>query len=223
MTRIDFTQNMQIGMFDMNVIFLGVQGSGKGTQAKLLSEKFGWPHINVGEKFREHIAKQTKLGKQAEDFINKGKLVPDEFVFKMIEPALQNATRGFILDGFPRTEKQAYFLLDKFTIDICFNLKLPKSVAITRIQARRHCSSCHKDYNLLFNPPKQDGICDLCGGELVQRDDDKKEAIEKRIEEFHKTTKKVIPILKEKCRFVDLDADRPLEVIHKNVIEEIKK
>jgi len=212
-----------MGKIVMNVIFLGVQGSGKGTQAKLLSRKYGWPHINVGEKFREHIKKETKLGKTAAEYIHKGELVPDKYVFKMIEPTLLEANQGFILDGFPRTEKQAEYLLDEFDIDVSFYLNLPEKVAITRIQARRHCNRCHKDYNLLFNPPKEYGICDACGGKLVQRKDDKKDAIEKRIQEFHKTTKKVIPLLKKACRFVDIDADRTLEEIHQDIIAEIEK
>ncbi|MDY6916027.1 MAG: nucleoside monophosphate kinase [Candidatus Cloacimonadota bacterium] len=207
----------------MKIIFLGVQGSGKGTQAKLLSEKFKWPHINVGEEFRENIKNKTEVGKIAEKYIQNGELVPDEYVFKMIEPSLKKAKNGFILDGFPRNKIQAKYLLKDFKIDFTLFLQLSDKKAISRIEARRHCSKCGKDYNLLYNPPQEDGICDVCGSKLLQREDDQQEAIEKRMKEFHKTTKKIIPILKKNSKFITIDADRPLEVIHKEIVKKIKQ
>ena len=205
----------------MNVVLLGIQGSGKGTQAELLSQKYKLPHINVGDSFRENIQKQTELGKIAKSYIDKGELVPDEFVFAIVEDVLNKAEKGFFLDGFPRNLEQAEFLLIKFKIDKAFLLELDDETAIKRILARRQCKKCKKVYNKLFQKPEVENVCDVCGGELIQREDDNKQAIKKRIEKFHHETEKVIDLFKEQSNFIAINAAQSLSAINKEIISKI--
>ena len=205
----------------MNVVLLGIQGSGKGTQAELLSKKYKLPHINVGDSFRENIQKQTELGKIAKSYIDKGELVPDEFVFAIVEDVLNKAENGFFLDGFPRNLEQAEFLLNKFKIDKVFLLVLDDETAIKRILARRQCKNCKKVYNKLFQKPEVENVCDVCGGELIHREDDNKQAIKKRIEKFHHKTEKVIELFKEQSNFITINAAQSLLAINKEIISNI--
>ena len=134
----------------MNIVLLGIQGSGKGTQSDLLVEKYGLVHITTGGLFRQNIKQGTKLGKIAKSFIDKGELVPDEYVFEIVSQALSSAKDGCVLDGFPRNLEQAKFLLKKFKIDKVFLLELDDKTSIKRILARRQCKKCKKIYNILF-------------------------------------------------------------------------
>lgn len=201
----------------MNIILIGIQGSGKGTQAELLAEKFGWKHINVGELFRQNIEQKTELGLKAKSYIEKGELVPDELVFDLIETALKSAKNGFVLDGFPRNMKQAEYLLNHFRIDKVILLDLPDKSAIKRLTSRRVCEKCGAVYNLLFKKPKVEGICDKCGGNLIQRKDDTEVVISKRIEKFHQETGKVIEFFAAKNLLVKIDADRDLKEIESDI------
>lgn len=205
----------------MNVVLLGIQGSGKGTQAELLSQKYKLPHINVGDSFRENIQNQTELGKIAKSYIDKGELVPDEFVFAIVEDVLNKAEKGFFLDGFPRNLEQAKFLLSKFKIDKVLLLELDDETAIKRILARRQCKKCKKVYNILFQKPEIENVCDICGGELILREDDNKQAIKKRIEKFHHETEKVIELFKEQSNFFLINAAQSLSAINKEIISKI--
>ncbi len=207
----------------MNLILIGIQGSGKGTQAKQLVKKFDMKHITTGEIFRKHISQRTDLGMKAQEYMNKGELVPDKFVFNIIEGTLNEANGNFILDGFPRNITQTEFLLNEFKIDAVILLDLKDEKAIERLMARRHCENCGKDYNVLFKPPKQNGICDECGGKLVTRKDDNKEAITKRIEKYHAETNEVVKYFAEKNLLLKVDADQTPKAIHEDIIAKLKK
>jgi len=168
--------------------FLGIQGSGKGTQAKQLSSALQYQHINIGDLFRYHMQNNTTIGIQVRDIINRGELVSDEIVFELIKQSTNQAAQGIIFDGFPRTIPQAEHLLKHFQLLKVFYLELPEKTAIDRISARRVCRNCQQNYNLSTQHPLVDGVCDKCGGELIIRDDDSPDAIIKRFNEFYEQT-----------------------------------
>jgi len=207
----------------MNIILIGIQGSGKGTQAKLLTKKYGWKHITTGEIFRENINQKTELGLQAKAYIEKGELVPDSIVYEIVGDAIQKADNGFILDGFPRNLEQTKFLLENFKIDRVVLLELSDEKAIERVMARVNCDSCGKDYNLLFSKPKNDGICDNCGGKIVCRKDDNEVAIKKRIEKFHLETAKAIDYFTQKKLVVKVDVSKGINEIFSEIIAKIEQ
>jgi adenylate kinase len=206
----------------MNIILIGIQGSGKGTQAKILKDKFGWEHITTGDLFRMNFEKGTEVGLKAKAYMDRGELVPDEFVYQIVKDALIAAKNGFILDGFPRNLEQSNFLQENIKIDKAVLLELSDEKAIERIVSRRNCEKCKKDYNLLFKKPKIDGICDDCGGKIVQRVDDNEVAINKRIEKFHNETKAVIDANRMAGKLVLVNADQSVQDIHKEIVEKLK-
>jgi adenylate kinase len=175
----------------MKLVLIGIQGSGKGTQAGILSSKYGIKHINVGEIFRNNIKNETEIGKKIKEYVNNGKLVPDEIVIQMVKEVLDE-NENFILDGFPRNINQAEFLVSNYHIDKVVNLLLPDEISKKRLLARRVCENCKADYNLIYKPPKKEGICDICGGKLIRRKDDTEEAVQIRLDAFHKETSPVI-------------------------------
>lgn len=192
----------------MYIVMLGAQGTGKGTVAGLISEKTNWPQISTGDIFRENINKNTLLGIEANKYISKGKLVPDEITIPMITERLNNddAKNGFILDGFPRTIDQAKKLDEILAkndkkLDLVINLVAPRDEIIQRILTRRVCSNqaCKKTYNIVMLPPKTPGICDKCGSKLVQRDDDSSEdAIKRRLSIYDEQTSPLVDYYNEK-------------------------
>jgi adenylate kinase len=197
----------------MILIFLGAPGVGKGTQAKKLSREYGIPQISTGDIFRDVIKRETELGKKAKKYVKSGKLVPDELVLEIVEQRFQedDCKDGFILDGFPRTEPQAEALDEFFhehglELHAVIKFKLPKEKIIERLVNRRGCSKCGKIYNLLTHPPKIENVCDKCGGELYQRDDDAKEVIEKRIEVYEEKTYSLINYYAEEGLLEVIDA-----------------
>jgi adenylate kinase len=205
----------------MNIILIGIQGSGKGTQAQLLSKKSGWEHINVGDLFRRNIEQKTELGIKAKTFIDKGELVPDKYVFDVVEEAILKAKNGFILDGFPRNIEQLKFLTENIHIDKVILLVLDDKIAIKRISARRNCERCKKVYNIIYNRPHLYGYCDECGSPLIQRDDDNEIAVAKRIEKFHQETQKVIELFKKEGKLLVVDANHEVEAIHKEIVSKL--
>lgn len=175
----------------MNIVFMGPPGAGKGTQADYIVEQFGIPHISTGDAFREAMKQGTELGKLAKQYVDAGKLVPDEVTIGIVRDRLQHedCKQGFLLDGFPRTISQAE-ALDEIVasmgrrIDHVINLKVDRDNLLARLTGRRICRSCGATYHILFNQPKQEGICDKCGGELYQRSDDTEEKVGTRLDEY---------------------------------------
>ncbi|MBN1762093.1 MAG: adenylate kinase [Methanomicrobia archaeon] len=182
----------------MNIVLFGPPGSGKGTQAKMLAERYGIPHISTGDILRENLKNQTKLGLEAKSYMDKGELVPDEVLIKIIQDRLSqpDCASGFLLDGYPRTVPQADALstiLDEMgkRLDFVLDVDVPDAELIKRLTGRRMCA-CGASYHILFNPPKQEGICDRCGKELYQRGDDKEEAIMNRLDVYKNQTQPLI-------------------------------
>ena len=201
----------------MKLIMLGAPGAGKGTQAQLLSDKFGIPTISTGAIIRGAIKNETPTGKAAKEFIDRGELVPDDVVIGIIKERLSedDCKSGFILDGFPRTIAQAETLADILTkmgkkIDAVIYLNVADEVILQRLTARMNCRGCDAIYNKIFMPPKTEGICDKCGSELFQRADDSLETAKSRLAVFHKQTQPLIEYYEKlgllySCQSTELD------------------
>ncbi len=208
----------------MKIIFLGAQASGKGTQAILLAKKLKVPHISTGDILRAKIEEGDVLGKKLESYMDKGKLVPNKITNKVIEDRLQkkDSKKGFILDGYPRTLAQAKFLDKIIGLDKVIKIEVSDREAVERIKNRRSCD-CGKTYNLKYNPPKKDGICDNCGEKLFTRDDDKPGAVKKRLSIYHKKTEPLIKYYIKKNILISVDGEQKIEKIHKDIINKIQK
>ena len=189
----------------MFIVLLGAPGSGKGTVGKILAENLKLAHISTGDLFRENLKNETELGKEAKSYMDKGELVPDEITVKMLEKRMENpdVENGAILDGFPRTTNQAV-VLDKLLeskgkkVDMALNIDVPFDEIIERISNRRSCRGCSAIYNVVFNPPKQEGKCDECGGELYQREDQKPEVVQNRLEVYKNSSEQLIKYYEDK-------------------------
>lgn len=202
------------------IIFIGPQGSGKGTQAKIISEELKIPHISTGDLFR---ALEGKLKEEVDSYINKGQLVPDELTVRILKERISkpDCRAGFILDGFPRNAVQAK-LLEKITkIDKVIEIDISDELAIERISSRISCKKCGAVYNLITNPPKRKDICDRCQGELYRRADDNPDAIKKRLETYHKETQPILEMYKD--ILVTIDGDQEIDKISMDIMEELKK
>ncbi|MBI0295566.1 adenylate kinase [Streptomyces sp. PRKS01-29] len=198
----------------MRIVLVGPPGAGKGTQAAYLAEKLSIPHISTGDLFRANISQGTPLGKQAQEYMRAGQLVPDEVTIGMAEDRLDqpDAQRGFLLDGFPRNQIQAEaldtYLADRgVSLDAVLDLEVPESEVIKRIAGRRTCrnDSSHT-FHVEYKPPKAQGVCDVCGGELYQREDDSEETVRKRLEVYHRETEPIIDYYKAKGLVVTISA-----------------
>src|SRR5690606_33738259 len=189
-------------------VIMGVQGSGKGTQAAMLCDDLDLVHINVGGIFRWHVKNHTKLGAQVRRLVAAGELVGDDLVEDVVRERLQQHdwNYGFVIDGFPRNRRQAEFFLESYDIDGVILLDLPDDEVRRRVLARRLCSRCGMDYNLIAHRPEVEGRCDVCGGELVSRADDTPEALARRLHEHHDTTHPVIDLFRRKEYVVVVDA-----------------
>ena len=190
----------------MIIVMLGAPGSGKGTVAKLLTETLNIEHISTGDMFREEIKSGSELGKELENYMSDGKLVPDDVVIKILDERLSRPTaqNGVVLDGFPRTKIQAEHLKELLSakgkkINVAIQLNIPDEDIIYRTVKRRICSNkdCGAIYNLEFNKPKQEGICDICGSELYRREDDNEETVKRRIDTYHKRSEPIIKYFEE--------------------------
>lgn len=199
----------------MKIIMLGAPGAGKGTQAEVLSEKFGIPTISTGAIIRQAIKNGTKVGREAKDYIDKGLLVPDAVVIGIISERLKedDCKDGFILDGFPRTIAQAE-ALDEFgvEIDTALSLEVDDDVIVKRLSGRRECSSCGATYHIDSKPSKKDGLCDKCGNELTTRRDDNPETIQSRLDVYHEQTEPLKDFYAKKGKLV--------KVVGRNTVEE---
>ena len=178
---------------------IGAPGSGKGTVGKIIAEDLKLAHISTGDLFRENLKNETELGKEAKKYMDKGELVPDEVTIKMLKERLngEDVENGAVLDGFPRTGVQAVSLDNMLKemnakVDMALNIDVPFDEIVERIANRRSCRGCSEIYNVVFNPPKVEGICDKCGGELYQREDQKPEVVENRLKVYSKTAEELI-------------------------------
>jgi len=197
----------------MIFILLGPPGAGKGTYSQRLIEKFKVPQISTGDILRDSVKKRTELGKKAKEYMDNGLLVPDELIIEIVEDRIKadDCKNGFLLDGFPRTVEQANaleFLLNKnkLKLDAVINIIVKNDVLFKRLTGRRLCKNCGANYNIYTLPPQKEGICDKCGGELYQRDDDKPETIEKRLVVYEKQTKPLIDYYKKKNLLKEIEA-----------------
>lgn len=207
----------------MNIVLFGIQGSGKGTQATMLSEKLAMKHINLGEMFRQEITSASEMGNIAKEYIDKGNLVPDEYVYHMIDNYVGLGIKGLIFDGFPRNKDQADYLVKHYDIDFVIYLDLNDTEAKKRISARVRCKDCHEKYNLLATPPQVEGVCDVCGGVVTSRDDDTPKAIDQRLARFHKETKSLIKYFQKKELLYYVDAIDDIDVVNEKILAIIKE
>ena len=204
----------------MKIIMLGAPGAGKGTQAKMIAEKYGLPHISTGDIFRANIKNGTELGKEAKEYMDKGLLVPDELTVRLLldRVAQDDCKNGFVLDGFPRTIPQAEALdaaLKKIsqTMDYAIDVDVPDENIVKRMSGRRACLNCGATYHIVSIPPKKEGICDVCGSELVLRDDDKPETVQNRLKVYHDQTQPLIDFYEKKGVLRSVDGTLPMEEV----------
>lgn len=209
----------------MKIIMLGAPGAGKGTQAKKIAEKYGIPHISTGDIFRANIKNQTELGKKAKGYMDQGMLVPDELTLELIMDrfACEDCKNGYVLDGFPRTIPQAEALTDALAkqqdaVDYAINVDVPDEAIVLRMSGRRACLSCGGTYHIKFNPTKVEGVCDACGGELVLRNDDKPETVQKRLDVYHEQTQPLINYYQSQNILKEVDGTLPLEEVFQAII-----
>ena len=212
----------------MKIIMLGAPGAGKGTQAKMLSERYGIPHISTGDIFRANIKNNTELGKKAKSYMDAGALVPDELVVDLVVDRIKNADcmKGFILDGFPRTIPQAealdYALNNQNEkIDYAINVDVPDENIIERMSGRRACVGCGATYHVVYNPTKAEGVCDQCGQELILRDDDKPETVKKRLDVYHEQTQPLIDHYEKKGALYTVDGTQDIQVVFDTIVKKL--
>lgn len=198
------------------IILLGPPGAGKGTQAELLAENLGVEHISTGEMLREEVRRGTDLGRKAQGYMDRGELVPDSLIIEMLGGRLGE---GFILDGFPRTIEQAT-ALDRLTkLDRALLIGLAQDEVVRRLTARRVCERCGLNYNLLFHPPQVEGVCDVCGGKLIRRNDDNPEAIRRRYRVYQAETAPVKEFYRKRSILAEIDGVRPIEEVFRDALD----
>lgn len=210
----------------MKLIMLGAPGAGKGTQAKRIAAKYGIPHISTGDIFRANIKNGTELGKKAQTYMDQGLLVPDELVCDLVVDRIQQSDceKGYVLDGFPRTIPQAEALtaaLEKLGtgIDYAINVEVPDANILNRMGGRRACLGCGATYHVEFNAPKQEGICDTCGAELVLRDDDKPETVQKRLDVYHEQTHPLIDYYTKAGKLAEVDGTKDMDDVFAAIVD----
>jgi len=214
----------------MNILILGPQASGKGTQAEKLIEKYHLACVQMGDILRKIMARESDLGQKIKEFVNKGILVPDDVIIEVINDYLEGIGRfeGIVFDGFPRTLSQAEYF-EKFLsqkgkkIDVVIYISLAREVTLKRLSARRTCERCSATYNLVTKPPKKEGVCDNCGGKLVIREDETPAAINTRLDYFEKNTKSLIEFYRGRGLVEEVDGNRPIEVIFEDIVDRLKK
>lgn len=204
----------------MKIIMLGAPGAGKGTQAKMIADKYGVPHISTGDIFRANIKNGTELGMEAKKYMDQGLLVPDELTVRILldRVAQDDCKNGYVLDGFPRTIPQAEVLDSELTklgdhIDYAINVDVPDENIVKRMSGRRACLTCGATYHIEHVPPKKEGICDVCDSELVLRDDDKPETVKNRLNVYHEQTQPLIDFYTEKGVLKTVDGTVPMEEV----------
>ncbi|MFH1255907.1 MAG: adenylate kinase [Candidatus Diapherotrites archaeon] len=212
----------------MNIILLGPPGTGKGTIAQFIEQKFGFKQISTGDLLREEVKHGTELGKKAEPIMKSGALVPDELLSEILEKNLnKNLAKGFVLDGYPRTLNQARLLEQMLArlnakIGLILDVETSEEEIVRRLSARRQCPDCKKIYGLDL-PPKKEGVCDACGGKLMQRPDDREEVVRKRLETYRKQTEPLIDYYMEKKEFTRIEGGKPLKEMFAEIESLLRK
>lgn len=208
----------------MKIVLLGPPGAGKGTQAKSISNRYSIPHISTGDIFRKNISENTPLGIEAKSYMDNGQLVPDEVTINMVKDRLQqdDCKNGYLLDGFPRTVHQAE-ALDNFltereeSIDTALLIEVPKEFILERMTGRRVCPSCGASYHIKFNPPTNDGKCDLCGSDVIQRKDDTEETVKERLDVYENQTQPLIDFYKNKKQLSVVNGTQAINEVFESI------
>lgn len=210
----------------MKIVMLGAPGAGKGTQAKMLANVLNIPHISTGDIFRLNIKEGTELGVEAKRYMDQGQLVPDSLTIQLVVDRLakDDCKKGYILDGFPRTIPQAESLTEELkkmneTLDFAVNVEVPDENITRRMAGRRACLTCGATYHVEFNPPKSEGICDSCGGELILREDDKPETVQARLGVYHQQTKPLISYYEKEGILVTVDGTQDVDAVFKGILK----
>ena len=200
-------------------VIMGIQGCGKGTQAKMLCKDFGLVHMSVGDIFRWHIQSHTKLAAKIARSTAAGELVSDDIVEEIVRGRLDQHdwNFGFILDGFPRNRRQAEFFLESYDIDAVIQIDLDDQVVRDRVLGRRLCSKCGLDYNLIFHRPVNPAICDVCGGQLISRADDNPQAVAARLADYHAKTKPILDLFRRKELIVEVDGSKSVTEVQSEI------
>ena len=210
----------------MKIIMLGAPGAGKGTQAKKIAEKYSIPHISTGDIFRANIKNGTELGKKAKTYMDQGLLVPDELVVDLVVDRVnqEDCANGYVLDGFPRTIPQAEALDQALTdlgqkVDYAINVEVPDANIVARMSGRRACVGCGATYHIVYAPTKVENVCDHCNGELILRDDDKSETVQKRLNVYHEQTQPLIDYYTKKNILVEVDGTVDINVVFEEIVK----
>ncbi|WP_459842316.1 adenylate kinase [Halanaerocella petrolearia] len=203
----------------MRLVLLGPPGAGKGTQAARMEAAYGLPHVATGDIFRQAIKEETELGKKAKEYIDQGKLVPDKIVVGIVEERLSedDCQEGFILDGFPRTIEQAEALADLVDLDTVLNIKVGDEEVVNRLSGRRVCKECGATFHLEYNQPQKKGLCDECGADLYQRDDDKPETIKERLKVYYDQTAPLINYYKDRNLLQSVNGEQNLDQVFADI------
>ena len=214
------------GTISMKIIMLGAPGAGKGTQAKKIAAKYQIPHVSTGDIFRANIKNGTELGMKAKSYMDAGGLVPDEITIGMLLDRIHEADceNGYVLDGFPRTIPQAESLTEALAgmdekIDYAVNVDVPDENIISRMSGRRACLNCGATYHIVYNPPKQEGVCDVFGDKLVLRDDDKPETVQKRLSVYHDQTQPLIEYYEKAGVLKQVDGTQDMEAVFQDIVK----
>lgn len=209
----------------MKIVMLGAPGAGKGTQARLISEKYGIPQISTGDIFRANIRENTELGQRAKSYMDQGLLVPDEVTCDLVVDRIrrEDCANGYILDGFPRTIPQAECLTEALAksgdaVDFAIDVNVPDENIVNRMAGRRACVNCGATYHIVTIPPKKEGICDKCGSELILRDDDKPETVLKRLQVYHDQTQPLITYYEGQGKLRTVDGTKPMEEVFADIL-----
>ncbi|MBI3547742.1 MAG: adenylate kinase [Elusimicrobia bacterium] len=202
----------------MRIVLLGCPGAGKGTQSKILAERYGLEHVATGDLFRAEIAAKSPLGLKVENYLKSGTLVPDATVVDLVASKLDGLTRGFLLDGFPRTLEQAqsldkYLSKNKAGIDLVLYLNMNEKEVMRRLTSRRSCPKCGELYNVISRPPQAEGKCDKCGADLVQRPDDSETTVKKRLMVYDDLTRPLVAYYRSQSDFHEVDGAQPVETV----------
>lgn len=208
----------------MKIIMLGAPGAGKGTQAKKIAEKYQIPHVSTGDIFRSNMKEGTELGMKAKAYMDQGALVPDELTIGMLMDriAKEDCKNGYVLDGFPRTIPQAESLKNALSengqkIDFAVNVDVPDENIISRMAGRRACVACGATYHIVYNPPKTEDVCDICGQKLILRDDDKPETVKKRLAVYHEQTQPLIEYYDKEGVLANVDGTQDLKKVFSDI------